>query len=134
MYKSTLLKQNIFEIRQQYNQKIGSLYSFLCYIPHWALQGWISWIIYWIAHRKLLYCTEQRESQRPATFRIYCNSTCWNKSKVDGKITSSILSNNSFKLQLNLISSQRPEKLGSVKSFTFIFSCYLQGIRNLYKV
>lgn len=86
---------------------------------------WISWIICWIVQRKLLYGTEQREHQRPAAFRIYCNSRWWDKWKVTGKITSKIPSNSPYKVQLKLISSQRPQKLGSVISFTFIFSCYL---------
>lgn len=100
-----------------------------------ALQAWISWIICRIVQTKTTHMAwKQKESRReqPPLLEFIVRADWETSERLMAKFRSNILSNSAFKVQLNLISSQRP--LDVRFSFTFIFSCYLWGIRNLSKV
>lgn len=92
-----------------------------------ALQGWISWIICWIHKENCFMALDRRKARdlQLSEFIVIADggtSESWLVGWWQNHIQHS---NSPFKVQLNLISSQRPWKLGSVISFTFIFSCYL---------
>lgn len=98
----------------------GKLSTLHVHIP--VLQGWISWII---CQENCFIAHNRRRVRGLQLLGIYCNSRWWNKLKVDGNITFNIPSYSPVKVQLSLISSQRPQKPESAISFTFIFSCSL---------
>lgn len=82
------------------SRTIGSLYRFLRCISHPYAPGQ-DFMHNMSDHTKktaLWYITEG-EPGTCSFFKIYCNSRCWNKWKVDGKITSNIPSNSPLKVQ-----------------------------------